>query len=123
MSHEIRTPINAIVGYTDLLELGIAGPLTDGQRAQLERVKASSQHLLGLVNEILDLAKVESGRMRVARERAPMRGSVAEAVTLVTPQADQRALSIEDTSDCDPEAAYLGDPERVSVRGLHREAR
>ncbi|MBA3968819.1 MAG: GAF domain-containing protein [Gemmatimonadetes bacterium] len=113
MSHEIRTPINAIVGYTDLLELGIAGPLTDGQRAQLERVKASSQHLLGLVNEVLDLAKVESGRMRVARERAPMRGSVAEAVTLVTPQADQRALSIEDTSDCDPEAAYLGDPERV----------
>ncbi len=113
MSHEIRTPINAIVGYTDLLELGIAGPLTDGQRGQLERVKASSQHLLGLVNEVLDLAKVESGRMHVASERVAMRGSVAEAVTLVAPQADQRALSIEDTSDCDPEAAYLGDPERV----------
>jgi GAF domain-containing protein len=63
MSHEIRTPINAIVGYTDLLEMGIAGEPTPGQREYLARVKASSNHLIQLIDDILDLAKVESGRM------------------------------------------------------------
>ena len=72
MSHELRTPINAIIGYAELLELGIGGSLTAQQRHQVERIRSSSQHLTTLVNEVLDLAKVESGQMTAERERVPV---------------------------------------------------
>ena len=113
MSHELRTPINAIMGYTELLVLEIAGPLTDAQRAHLERVKSTSAHLLGLVNEILDLAKVESGRMRVTRERAPLADAVASALALVRPQADECEIHLEDRCGSGRSPYYLGDEDRV----------
>ena len=113
MSHELRTPINAVMGYTDLLEMGIAGPLTDAQRAHLERVKASSQHLLSLVNEILDLAKVESGQLRVVRERAALAVALDGALGLVLPQAERAGVAVRNEVDPDTKAAYWGDPERV----------
>src|SRR5690606_6990175 len=76
MSHEIRTPLNAVTGYTELLELDIAGPLTEEQRSHLGRIRVSTAHLLGLINDVLDLARVESGRMEVQHELA----RVADAV-------------------------------------------
>ncbi len=113
MSHELRTPMNAILGYTDLLELGLFGPLTDEQRTHLGRVSASARHLLGLVSEVLDLAKVESRTMRV--ERAPSRAgdTVEAALTLVRPQA--AAKGVELVAECAGAgtAAYLGDESRV----------
>src|SRR5690606_187809 len=63
MSHEIRTPINAILGYSELLDLGLAGPVTAEQRQYLARLRTSGQHLLGLLSEVLDLAKVDAGQM------------------------------------------------------------
>jgi signal transduction histidine kinase len=113
MSHELRTPINAVMGYTDLLEMGIAGPLTDGQRAHLERVKASSQHLLSLVNEILDLAKVESGQLRVARERSALADALEGALGLVLPQAARAGVAVLNEVDPNTDSAYWGDRERV----------
>ena len=67
MSHELRTPLNAVLGYAELLDLGVVGSLSPEQRQQVGRIAASGRHLLGLVNEILDLAKVEAGRMSVER--------------------------------------------------------
>ncbi|HLA14697.1 MAG TPA: histidine kinase dimerization/phospho-acceptor domain-containing protein, partial [Gemmatimonadaceae bacterium] len=61
MSHELRTPLNAVLGYSELLDLGISGPLTEKMREQVGRIRASAKHMLGLVNDILDLAKVEAG--------------------------------------------------------------
>jgi PAS domain S-box-containing protein len=113
MSHELRTPINAVMGYTDLLEMGIAGPMNEKQRAHLERVKASSQHLLSLVNEILDLAKVESGQLRVARERSALREALDAALGLVVPQAVRAGVAVRDEVGTDTDAAYWGDGERV----------
>jgi signal transduction histidine kinase len=112
MSHEIRTPINAIIGYTDLLELGVVGPLTDAQKEHLERVRASSQHLLTLVDDILDLAKVEAGRLEMEYERSPVSGTIASALALVAPQATRRQIMVERKGN-EEATFYVGDPDRV----------
>ncbi|HEX5869313.1 MAG TPA: ATP-binding protein, partial [Longimicrobium sp.] len=113
MSHELRTPINAITGYAELLELGIGGSLTDQQRHQVDRIRASSQHLTTLVNEVLDLAKVESGQMTAERERVPVAEVLADALTLVQPQAARRGLRLADNTSNAKEAAFMGDRDRV----------
>jgi PAS domain S-box-containing protein len=113
MSHELRTPINAIVGYTELLEMGITGPVTQGQRAQLGRVRASSQHLLGLIEEILDLSKIEARRLRVERVASRVMEAVDAAVSLVTPQAAEKELQLRVDCAPDVDACFLGDPDRV----------
>ena len=112
MSHEIRTPINAVMGYTDLLELEVAGPVTDRQREYLGRITGSSRHLLGLVNDVLDLAKVEAGRMTVTRERGDAASSTADAVSLVLPQAVAKGIALEDRTAGGP-YEYVGDNDRV----------
>ncbi|HYR07400.1 MAG TPA: ATP-binding protein [Longimicrobium sp.] len=113
MSHELRTPINAITGYAELLELGIGGSLTAQQRHQVERIRSSSQHLTTLVNEVLDLAKVESGQMTAERERVPVAEVLADALTLVQPQAARRGLRLFDQTDEARDAALVGDRDRV----------
>lgn len=114
MSHEIRTPINAIIGYSGLLEEGVHGPLNEGQEAYLDRIKSSSTHLLGLVNEVLDLSKIEAGGMSVGRRRVPVRTTAQEALDLVLPQARAKAIQFPRELRCEPEdAAYSGDPDRT----------
>jgi PAS domain S-box-containing protein len=112
MSHELRTPINAVLGYTSLLEMGIAGAVTDEQRGYLERVRASTAHLLGLINDVLDLSKIEAGRMGVAREAGRAVEAVADAISFVSTQAADRGLRLE-TECAAPGPTYLGDGDRV----------
>ena len=112
MSHEIRTPINAVMGYADLLDMGLRGPLTDGQREYLDRIRVSSRHLLGLVNDVLDFAKIEAGQMGVVREQVGLRDAAAAALAMVTPQAAARGVDLVE-EPCDAGAAYLGDGDRV----------
>jgi signal transduction histidine kinase len=112
MSHEIRTPINAIIGYTDLLELETAGPMTSKQRGYLTRIQASSLHLIGLIDDILDLARVESGRMPVKQETLPADESMSAAISLIAPQAGVAAVSVE-TACPDGTHFYRGDADRV----------
>jgi signal transduction histidine kinase len=113
MSHEIRTPINAIVGYTDLLELGIAGPLTDGQRQQLGRIRASGRHLIGLVDQVLDFARIESDVLQVERRTASVADAVETALTVLRPQAAERGIEVSAACDGAPGLTYEGDPQRV----------
>ncbi len=96
MSHEIRTPINAALGYAELLALGVAGPVTDQQRDFLARLQASSRHLLGLVNEVLDLAKSDAGELTVAREPARTGPAVAAALAMAVPLADAKGIRLVD---------------------------
>ena len=117
MSHEIRTPINAILGYAELLELGLAGPLGAQQRDLLARVRLSGTHLLGLITEVLDLATVEAGQLRVAREPAMTGPAVATALSLTLPAAEDKGVRLIDAHADEPARAagvpYVGDDQRV----------
>ncbi|HWL40967.1 MAG TPA: ATP-binding protein [Gemmatimonadaceae bacterium] len=113
MSHELRTPLNAVLGYSELLELGISGPLTDKMREQVGRIRMSAKHLLGLVNDILDLAKVEAGRLSVSSGPASAAGTIAAAIALIQPQAASGGLELAVKPVDNPAPIYLGDDERV----------
>ncbi|HUQ99986.1 MAG TPA: ATP-binding protein [Gemmatimonadaceae bacterium] len=113
MSHELRTPLNAVLGYSELLELGISGPLTDKMREQIGRIRMSGNHLLGLVNDILDLAKVEAGRLTVTSAPASASGTLTAAMALIQPQAAARGLELKVGAIESPGPVYLGDDERV----------
>jgi PAS domain S-box-containing protein len=113
MSHELRTPMNAIVGYTDLLDLGTAGPVNDGQRSQLERIRVSSQHLLMLIEDILDLSKIEAGRVEIARDPGVIGSVVDDALSLLRPQAAAGGLEILNPCENAADLVYLGDDDRV----------
>jgi signal transduction histidine kinase len=113
MSHELRTPLNAILGYAELLDLGIAGRLNAEQRQQVQRILTSGRHLLGLVNEVLDLAKVEAGRLAVGRDARHARGAVDAAVMLVQSRLEERGLTLTVRGVSEPHVVYLGDEDRV----------
>ena len=112
MSHEIRTPINAIVGYADLMQMEIPGPLTDDQRNQLDRIRASGAHLITLVDEVLDLARIESGRMKVAENVSHANEAISAALGVVMPEARRKGLRVERIGESD-DVLYRGDPHRV----------
>lgn len=117
MSHEIRTPINAILGYAELLELGIAGPVNAKQRDFLTRVRLSGTHLVGLVTDVLDLAKLEAGQLSVARQPAMAAAAIATAVSLTYPLAEAKGVRLIDVK-ADEQAgtsayAFIGDEQRV----------
>jgi signal transduction histidine kinase len=112
MSDELRTPLHAVLGYTELLEMGISGRLTDDQRQQLGRIRANARHLLELVNEVLDLAKVETGRLRVEQRTNPAGEVVNAAVALALPGAEARGI-IMPQSVRGVAHHYFGDETRV----------
>jgi signal transduction histidine kinase len=113
MSHELRTPLNAILGYSEIIELGISGELTDKMREHINRIRSSAKHLLVLVNDLLDLAKVEAGRLSVANAPAPVADAIASALTLIQPQAEARNLKLLVAPGTDRLPPYIGDAERV----------
>ena len=112
MSHELRTPLNAIIGYSELLELEIKGTLSEEQRRSVTRIEASARHLLGLVNEILDLSKVEGGRLTLNRGVGKPRETVDAAVDLIRPVAASRGTTVR-AEGGDDRIAYHGDTDRV----------
>jgi signal transduction histidine kinase len=112
MSHELRTPLNAVIGYADLMDLGISGSLTAEQRKQVIRIRDSARHLLGLVNEVLDLSKVEAGRLAVHNRAARVADVVDAALSLVQPPAEARGIELLRNCD-DADILYEGDEDRV----------
>jgi signal transduction histidine kinase len=95
MSHELRTPLNAIGGYADLLDMGLRGPVTDEQRRDLARIKTSQEHLLGLISSVLDLSRIEAGRVRYDFTHVPLDPFLAGMDALVGPQATSKSLRLE----------------------------
>jgi PAS domain S-box-containing protein len=112
MSHELRTPLNAIGGYAELLEMGIRGPVTEQQREDLHRIQQSQRHLLGLINEVLNYAKLESGAVRYDLADVRVRDALAAAAVLVSPQASARGLALE-VAPCPPELVVRADADKL----------
>ncbi|MGH7465393.1 MAG: sensor histidine kinase, partial [Longimicrobiales bacterium] len=106
------TPINAIIGYTEILDMGIGGELSEEQRHHVDRVRGSSRHLLTLINDVLDLARIEAGHMTVEHSKWRVRPAIADALALLALQAEERTVHLVD--DCrDRELSYFGDQDRV----------
>jgi signal transduction histidine kinase len=115
MSHELRTPLNAILGYRQLLEAEIQGPLTGGQREFLARLGRAQEHLLTLINDVLQFAKLEAGQTRIVLADVPVREVCARVEELVRPQFDLKGVAYRCDDACAPLAALVArvDPERV----------
>jgi PAS domain S-box-containing protein len=99
MSHELRTPLNSIIGFTEIIHDGKAGPVTADQKDYLGDVLASSRHLLQLINDVLDLSKIEAGKVKVAHEAVDLGALLAEAASMLRTQAEKRRIRIAVESD------------------------
>jgi signal transduction histidine kinase len=93
VSHELRTPLNAVIGYSALLLDGIAGELTEGQRDYITRSRAAAHHLLSLINDILDLSRIEAGKMPVHVERVLLEDLINEVAEQVEPMMTSKRLA------------------------------
>ena len=110
MSHELRTLLNAIGGYAELLDMGIRGPVNAQQRADLARIQTSQRHLLGLINEVLNYAKLETGSVRYDVSDVSVRSALVAAEELVAPQVQSRGLTLI-VADCPPDLCVRADAE------------
>jgi signal transduction histidine kinase len=95
MSHELRTPLNAIAGYAELMELGLRGPVTEEQRGDLARIRRSQRHLLTLITDILNFARLEGGRVEYDLRPVPLADLIADAAPMIEPQLAAQQLSYE----------------------------
>ena len=110
MSHELRTPLNAIGGYAQLIELGIRGEVTEAQKEDLQRIQRSSRHLLSLINQILNFARIDAGQLALEPRRVPVAAALADMEALIAPQLETKRIRFEPRPPaedvvlwCDPE--------------------
>jgi signal transduction histidine kinase len=92
MSHELRTPLNAIAGHVQLIDMELHGPVTEAQREALARVQRSQRHLLGLINDVLNYAKLEAGRVEYRLGPVPVADAVADLAPMIEPQLAAKRL-------------------------------
>jgi signal transduction histidine kinase/uncharacterized membrane protein affecting hemolysin expression len=94
MSHELRTPLNSIIGFTGILLQGLAGELNGEQRKQMGMVQNSARHLLRLINDVLDISKIEAGQLEMSCERFDMAEAIGRVIQIVAPLAEKKGLAI-----------------------------
>jgi PAS domain S-box-containing protein len=94
MSHELRTPLNSIIGFTGILLMGLVGPLTAEQEKQLNMVQESARHLLALINDVLDISKIEAGQIELAHVPFDMQASIRNSLEKIVPLTDKKGLAL-----------------------------
>jgi PAS domain S-box-containing protein len=112
MSHELRTPLNSILGYTDLLLDRVDGDITDEQEKSLRKVHRNAKHLLTLINDVLDISRIESGRMELELKPVNLKDLIGETVSALDPLIDKKGLVLETAFDEGLPLAQA-DPDRV----------
>ncbi|MDR3672413.1 MAG: ATP-binding protein [Holophaga sp.] len=112
MSHELRTPLNSIIGFTGILIQGMVGPLNEEQKKQLGIVRESSNHLLALINDVLDISKIEAGQLELSARPFDLRESLEKTVQGLLPAARQRGVEL-DLRVADGPWTLTGDRRRV----------
>ncbi len=112
MSHELRTPLNAIAGYAQLLQLGVGGPVTPQQLTHLERIQRSQEHLLGLINSILNFSRIEAGQIVYDSHPISIKEIVQAVAPMVAPQAEAKQVRLT-TGRCASDVLAQGDRSKV----------
>jgi PAS domain S-box-containing protein len=102
MSHELRTPLNAIGGYAELLLAGIGGEISDQQRQYVERIRQGQKHLLGVINDILNFSRIESGQLKYDTRAHALQAIVGDVLPLIEPQATSRSIRLEQIAGAEP---------------------
>jgi len=95
MSHELRTPLNSIIGFTGVILLGMTGPLNDKQKDHLTRVNNSAKHLLNLITDVIDISKIEAGRINVYPQDIKLSSIIDEAIIAIEPQLKSKNLTLQ----------------------------
>jgi PAS domain S-box-containing protein len=108
MSHELRTPLNAIAGYAQLIQEGIAGPVTEQQQEYLTRIRGSQQHLLAIVNDLLNYGRIEAGEVMYDLSPVSMHEVIERVLSMVVPQAERKQLRLYEER-CDARLNALAD--------------
>jgi signal transduction histidine kinase len=112
MSHELRTPLNAIAGYAELMELGVHGPVTDAQRDALARIQRSGRHLLGLINDVLNFARIEGAHVELAIASVALDERLSVLETLLAPQLEAKHIRYT-YERCDGGIRVAADPDKL----------
>jgi signal transduction histidine kinase len=94
MSHELRTPLNSIIGFTGIMLQGLAGPLNPEQHKQMSMVQGSARHLLALINDVLDISKIEAGQLMLSITSFELNESIEKVVKLISPLAERKGLNL-----------------------------
>jgi signal transduction histidine kinase len=114
MSHELRTPLNSILGFADVILEGLDGPLTDNMNNDLQLIQKNGRHLLHLINDVLDMAKITAGRMNLNPERFKIHEIFDEVMNITSPQANEKALPLSIEKGSDENAEVFADRTRIS---------
>jgi signal transduction histidine kinase len=112
MSHELRTPLNAITSYAELMEMGLRGPITPEQRADLARIQRSERHLMGLINGVLNYSRMEAGAVHYDVRDVTVAEALAACEALIAPQVSAKRLTLA-IGDCDPALTVRADAEKM----------
>src|SRR5690606_238612 len=113
MSHELRTPLNSILGFTEVMLEGLDGPITPNMDNDLKLINKNGQHLLHLINDVLDMAKIESGKMNLIIEKFNLHEIFDEVISITSPQASEKKITLKVDKESDMNVEINADRTRL----------